>query len=143
MFKRSKNVFFVFSSGVYANPDDRQWPTLDQVKTPKVKVFRNLGQQDAFLIVDFEKVKEEYRGRTIENLYLTLREKDESVLPFKCRVSTGLKRSLKDQNLYKMFKTHQFFVTNNGERQSRKCSRFRYNDYSILVRAKVNSALVN
>ena len=81
--KKEKNVqqiekyFFLFSSGgVYANPDDDcQWPILDQVKTPKVKIFRNLSQQDAFLIVDFEKKKEEYRGRTIENLYLTLREK--------------------------------------------------------------------
>ena len=107
-------------------------------------MFRNLSREEAFLIIDFKTVKEEnHRGRTIEKLYLTLREKDERVLPFKCRVSTSLKRSLEEQNLYKMFKTHQFFLTNNGERQSRKCSRFRYDDYSIFVRANANSAFVN
>ena len=117
---------------------------MDEVKTPKVKAFRNLSQHDAFLIVDYERVKEEYQGKMKENLHLILRDKDESIQPFKCRTSSVLKKSLEDpnQNLYKMFKTHQFFIRHNGERQSKKFPIIRYNDFSILVRPKVNSAVL-
>ena len=84
-------------------------------------------------------MNEEYRGEMKENLHLILREKDKSIEPFKCRASGVLKKSLEDsnQNLYKMFKTHEFFITHNGERQSQKFPENKYNDFSIFIRPKV------
>ena len=76
---------------------------MEEVNALKVKAFSKLSQHDVFLIIDYERVNEEYRGEMKENLHLILREKDKSIEPFKCRASGVLKKSLEDsnQNLYK------------------------------------------
>ena len=127
------------------SPDDQQWPTMEEVKAPKVKAFSKISQQSVFLMIDHERVNEEWRGEMKENLHLILKEKDKNIAPFKCRASSVLKKSLEDpaQNIYKMSKTHEFFITHNGEKQSQKFPENRYNDFLILFRPKVrvNSAV--
>ena len=121
------------------SPDDQQWPTMEEVKAPKVIAFSKISQESVFLIIGFDKVNEEWRNEMKENLHLILREKDKSIAPFQCRASSVVKISLEDlnQNLYKMFKTHEFFITNNGEKQSQKFPENKYNDFSILARPKI------
>ena len=125
--------------------DDQQWPTMEEVKAPKVKAFSKISQESVFLIIEFDKVNEEWRNEMRENLHLILREKDKSKASFQCRATSVLKKSLEDpaQNMHKLFITHEFFITHNGEKQSQKFPDNTYNDFSILVRPKVrvNSAV--
>ena len=92
-----------------------------------------------YLITDYERVNEQFRNQEAkENLYLTLQQKDPSIPTFKCRASGVLKKSLESQNsIYRLFKSHEFFITHKDEKQSKQYPDNKYDDFSIFARPKV------
>ena len=135
--QKTKTLPLLFS-GAYASVEEENWPTLKEVKAPKIKPFSSLSQEEVFLIVDHDKKNETYRGETKENLHLVLREKDRSKPIIQCRATAVLKKALEQEHdFYKKVKSYNFFLTHNGEKPSELHPGNKYNDFSIFVRAKV------
>ena len=123
---------------MYASVDDEGWPTLKQVRAPKVAPFSTLDQNEVYLIVDYKRKNELYRGESRDNLHLILREKDKTKPHFVCRATGVVKKALEQEHdFYKKLKTYNFFLTHNGPKSSQTNPGNDYNDFSIFVRPKV------
>ena len=136
-------IFFYFNikrekilslySGVYASVDDEGWPTLKEVRAPKIRPFSSLSEDEVYLIVDYKRINETYRGESRENLHLILREKDRSKPNFQCRATGIVKKSLEtNYDFYKKLKSHNFFITHNGQKASQHNPGNEYNDFSKI-----------